>query len=183
MKPHEKRLEFIRMRAEGSSYSQIAKALRISKSTCTAWNKELEAEIADLKREHLEELHSTYHMTKAARIKELGESLQSINKALEVADLKEIPPERLLHYKLKYMEALKSEYTGEVEPFEFSEEVHPEEIIHALGDLLNRLRAGDVTLEQASRESLIIGNLLKAYDAVEIQEKLSALETILGRRL
>lgn len=182
MKPHDKKLEFIRMRAEGMSYSQIAKALSISKSTCTTWERELADQVADLKREHLEELYSTYHMTKAARITRIGETLESINTALEAADLSEVPTERLLDFKLKYTEALKGEYTGGGAPYLFSDSIKPEEIVRAMGDLLERIRAGEVTTEQAGRESLVIANLLKAYDAVELKEKLDALEAIVGGR-
>ena len=41
MKPQETKTEFIKLRAEGKSYSYIAEALHISKSTCTAWETEL----------------------------------------------------------------------------------------------------------------------------------------------
>ena len=37
-------------------------------------------------------------------------------------------------------------------------------------------------MEQAGRESLVIGNLLKAYDTVELQNKLQTLEAIIGGR-
>jgi hypothetical protein len=49
-----------------------------------------------------------------------------------------------------------------------------------MGDLLDRVRAGEVTTEQASRESLILSNLLKAYDTVEVKAKLEELEAIVG---
>jgi len=44
------------------------------------------------------------------------------------------------------------------------------------------VRTGEVTPEQANRESTIIANLLKAYDTVEVKEKLNALESIIGSR-
>jgi DNA-directed RNA polymerase specialized sigma24 family protein len=43
MKPQEQKAEFIRLRAEGKSYSFIAGSLKISKSTCTSWERELKA--------------------------------------------------------------------------------------------------------------------------------------------
>ena len=48
-------------------------------------------------------------MTKEARIKKLGDTLEGINTALDGADLSTIPPEKLLDFKLKYTEALKEE--------------------------------------------------------------------------
>lgn len=182
MKPQEQKTEFIRLRAEGKSYSVIADTLHISKSTCTAWERELKDAIAELKQEQLNELYSSYYMTKEARIKKLGETLDGINTALDGADLTEIPPEKLLEYKLKYMEALKGEYTGSGTPYQFTDRLDPKEIVTALGDLLNRIRAGEVTAEQANRESTVIANLLKAYDTVEVKAKLDALESLVGSR-
>jgi len=43
LKPQEQKAEFIRLRAEGRSYSYIADTLHISKSTCTAWEREKKA--------------------------------------------------------------------------------------------------------------------------------------------
>jgi len=56
LKPAELKQEYIKLRAEGRAYSYIADKLRISKSTCTKWEKELEADIAQLKREELNTL-------------------------------------------------------------------------------------------------------------------------------
>lgn len=182
MKPQEKKTEFIRLRAEGRSYSYIADKLHISKSTCSSWEQELKGAIAELRQEQLNELYSSYAMTKEARIKKLGDTLESINTALDGADLSEIPPEKLLDFKLKYTEALKGEYTGSGTPYQFTDRLDPKEIVVALGDLLNRIRAGEVTTEQASKESTVIANLLKAYDTVEVKAKLDALEAIVGGR-
>ena len=141
MKPRELKQEYIRLRAEGRAYSYIADNLHISKSTCTKWEKELEAEIAQIKREELNTLYDTYHMRKEDRIKKLGDTLEKVETALDAT-----------------------------------------EIVKALGDLLNRVRAGEVTTEQASRESLILSNLLKAYETVEVKAKLDALEAVIGGR-
>lgn len=182
MKPQETKTEFIRLRAEGRSYSYIADKLHISKSTCSSWEAELKGAIAELKQEQLSELYSSYSMTKEARIKKLGDTLESINTALDGADLTELPPEKLLDFKLKYTEALKGEYTGSGIPYQFTDRLDPKEIVIALGDLLNRVRAGEITAEQANRESTVIANLLKAYDTVEVKAKLDALEAIIGGR-
>lgn len=182
MKPQETKTEFIRLRAEGRSYSYIADTLHISKSTCTDWERELKAQITELRQEQLNELYSSYAMTKEARIKKLGDALESIDTALAGADLSTIPPEKLLDFKLKYTEALKEEYTGTDAPFKFSEKIEPKEIVKALGDLLERIRAGEITTEQAQRESTVIANLLKAYDTVEVKAKLDALDAVIGGR-
>lgn len=183
MKSYEQKTEFIRLRAEGKSYSAIADTLHISKATCTAWERELKDAIAELKQEKLNELYSSYFMTKEARIRKLGDTLNSINTALDDADLSQIQPEKLLEYKLKYTEALKEEYTGIGTPYQFTaDKIEPRDLVTALEDLLNRVRTGEVTPEQANRESSVITTLLKAYDLVEVRTKLEALESLLESR-
>lgn len=180
MKPSELKQEYIRLRAEGKSYSYIADKLHISKSTCSKWETQLEADIAQLKREELNSLYDAYSMKKEARIKKLGDTLDRVEDALDAVDLKEVAPEKLLDFKLKYTEALQKEYTGTEPAFKLGEDIKPEDIVTALGDLLNRVRAGEVTQEQANRESLVLSNLLKAYEQVELKAKLDELEAIVG---
>lgn len=182
MKPQELKKEYVRLRAEGKSYSVIAEQLHISKSTCTKWEKDLAAQIDELKRADFQELCESYGMTKEARIKKLGDTLEKINEALEKADFSAVDPAKLLDYKLKYTEALKGEYIGTKPAVELGTSIDAKDIVTALGDLLNRVRAGDVTAEQASRESLVLSNLLKAYDTVEVKAKLDELEAIIGGR-
>jgi len=182
LKPAELKQEYIKLRAEGRAYSYIADKLHISKSTCTKWEKELEADIAQLKREELNTLYDAYHMKKEARIKKLGDTLEKVETALDATDLQEVAPEKLLDFKLKYTDALQKEYVGTEPAFKFSSNIDATEIVTTLGDLLNRVRAGEVTTEQASRESLILSNLLRAYETVEVKAKLEKLEAIVGGR-
>ena len=136
MKPQETKTEFIKLRAEGKSYSYIAEALHISKSTCTAWETELKDAIAELKQEQLNELYNSYYMTKEARIKKLGETLDEINTALTGRDLSELPPEKLLDFKLKYTEALKEEYIDYV----VKRKQHPYETINGLPTNIEKVK-------------------------------------------
>lgn len=53
MKDTEKKLEYVRLRASGKSYSFIAKELGISKSTCSSWEKELKTDIETLRQDSL----------------------------------------------------------------------------------------------------------------------------------
>lgn len=183
MKPQEQKTEFIRLRAEGRSYSYIADTLHISKSTCSTWERELQDTIAELKQEQLNELYTSYAMTKEARVKKLGETLNGINEALEAVDLSEIPAEKLLDFKLKYTEALKGEYTGSGKAYQLNKgNIEAKDIVQAYADLLARVQAGEISTEQASRESAVLANLLKAYDLVEVKAKLDALEAIVGGR-
>lgn len=181
MKPRELKKEYVRLRAEGNSYSTIAAQLHISKSTCASWERELKTQIDELKREELAELCESYGMTKEARIRRLGDTLDKINHAIEQADFATVDPAKLLDFKLKYMEALKGEYVG-TKPAVELDAVNGKSIVAALGDLLNRVRAGEVPTEQAQKESGILAQLLKAYDTVEVKAKLDELEAILGGR-
>lgn len=181
MKPAELKKEYVRLRAEGKSYSAICGRLHISKSTCTKWEKALAAQIDELKRAELAELCESYSMTKEARIRRLGDTLERINAALEKADFSTVDPAKLLDFKLKYTEALKGEYVGTMPALKL-DTVDAKSIVTALADLLNRVRVGEVTTEQAQKESGILAQLLKAYDTVEVKAKLDELEAIIGGR-
>ena len=117
-----------------------------------------------------------------ARIKALGETLNSINTTLHEREFTEVLTEKLLDFKLKYMEALKNEYVelDNVNPLQ--DNFQARDILNQMADLLNRFRAGIVTPEQATREGLIIGNILKAYEDVELKDRLDALENVLRER-
>lgn len=182
MKANEQKQQYIKMRADGCSYRKIAQELGISKSTCQRWEKELAEDIAELKCNQLNELYDEFYMKKEARIKELGATLSKIDNALGNVDMATIPPEKLLDFKLKYMEALQKEYISTAPAYRIKDDVDATDIVNAYGDLLNRVRAGEVTGEQASKESVILANLLKAYDIVEVKSKLDEIETILGSR-
>lgn len=183
MKTNEIKQEFIRLRAEGLSYREIEAKLGVSKSTCQAWEKAYKEEIAELRADSMKELYNAYGMTKEARIKRLGDTLNRLQTALDGIDLRTVPPEKLLDYYLKYSDALRAEYAPPRKPIDFSKgNRDTAELVDAIGDLLNRVRAGEITSEQAGRESTAIANLLKAYSVEELQQKLDALESILETR-
>lgn len=182
MKPNDQKNDFIRLRAEGKSYTAIGKELNISKSTCTAWEKELKAEIAEKKKEQLEEMYEAYYMTREARITKLGQTLESIEDALSEVDFTQVSPEKLLDYKLKYMEALKQEFIDTTPAIPLDDSFNPRDIIVVLADLLKRIRNREINLDQASRETMVITNILKAYETVELKAKLEALEDLVGGR-
>lgn len=179
MKPAELKMEYIQLRADGKSYRAIAAQLHISRTTCAAWEQELKSEIDDLRRAELSSLYESFGMAKEARITALGGTLERINAALEDADFSKIPPEKLLDYKLRYMEALKLEYVGGKPALEL-EDINAKSILAALGDLLNRTRAGEIPADQAQREGAIIAQLLRAYETTEVKAKLEELELIVG---
>lgn len=182
MKPVEIKHNFIELRAEGRSYDYIAKELHISKSTCKSWEEELSEEIASRRKAELETLYKCYGMTKEARIKRLGDTLDRIEDALAKADLTEIAPDKLLELKLKYREALLKEHIGTEEAYKLSDNMDLKDIVIAMADLLQRVRAGEVNTEQANRESIVLTNLLKAYEVADIKAKVDRMEAILESR-
>ena len=80
------------------------------------------------------------------------------------------------------MAALKEEFIEPHQDSQLQAGFTATDILNSLGDLLNRIRAGQVTTEQAARESMIFANLLKAYDQVELKAKIEALESVIGGR-
>ena len=181
MEAQEKQLDFIRLRAENNSYNKISKELSISKDTCSKWEKQLQSEITKHKKDQLEELYTSYFMYKESRITELGESLKAINKALESKDLEKIPAEKLLDYKLKYMTELKKEYI-QLKENDIGTEPTPENILKELFSLIGKIRTGEITNDQAMKENYILLNTLKAFETIDLKDKLELLESIVGGR-
>lgn len=182
MKDNETKSSFIELRAVGKSYDAIAKELHISKSTCKEWGDAFEAEIKERKRAELDALYNEYGMAKASRIERLGKTLKQIDKALDVADLSSVPPEKLLDMKLKYAEALANEYAGESPLIEFKGD-SAGEVLRYLGDLLARVRSGEASKDQAGREVAVLGSFLKAYDQLELKKRIDAIEGVMEARL
>lgn len=180
MEGTEKRVKFIELRAQGLSYRVICKELDISRATCSKWNAELTTQIAELKRDNLLELYNSYFMVKEARIKQLGETLRKVNKALESKDFSEIPADKLLDYKIKYISELKEEYI-DLGTDKNMQEVNTENILSELSELLERVRSGNTTQAQTAKEISILGSMLKAYEATTIEKKLDELKLLLSK--
>lgn len=160
MKAQAKKMEFIRLRAEGKSYRQIEAEAGISKSTCSEWEQELRADIARLRHENLEALYEAYGMTREARIRRIGETLHRIDEALADVDLSALPPERLLDFKLKYSAALKEEYSAAA-PMEATGAAT--DTLETIQELYRRTASGDTTVEQAKTELSILDHMVDGY--------------------
>jgi hypothetical protein len=182
MRPYDQRLEFIRLRAEGRAYSYIGEKLEISKDTCHKWEAELKTEINTTKQEALGELYNQYHMTRQARIKRLGDTLNRIEDALAGKDLTQLPAERLLEYRLRYAEALQTDYADLTSHKAKTKNIEADDLIGELASLINRLRDGEISTDQASKEGQILGNMLKAYEATELKDKVDELQAVVRGR-
>ena len=163
MKDTETKARFIELRAEGQSYGKIADTLHISKSTCTAWEQELQQEIAGRERERLQELYSLYDMHKTNRIQHLGETLSRIDTALAGKDLAELPADKLLELKLKYERELKAEYVTPATPIEGDT---LEAILLQYKTTLEKSQSGEYTPAQTKAQVTVIKEALQTMRAI-----------------
>lgn len=165
--------QFILLRAENKSYSQIIKELNISKSSCIKLSKKLNSEIAQAKADRLQSLYNDYFMTKEARIQHLGETLKNIDKALEKADLSSLSPKDLLDYKLKYSQALKEEYIPVImdQPIEDNETGYTEILRALLARSRTAIDLGGLSTTELSKELLLIEKIHKAEQETASPEK------------
>lgn len=167
MKNAETKEQFITMRAEGQSFSSIAAALHISKSTCSKWEQELKARIAACKEERLTDLYTQYKIGREAHIKKLGATLESIDDALALKDLKEVPADKLLKLKLLYEDKLQSLYIEPTDGQESFTEYNEEELLKAVAALYEKLKTGAITTQQGKAELATIEGVRKAIIAKE----------------
>ena len=165
--------QFILLRAENKSYSQIIKELHISKSSCIKLSKKLNSDIAQAKADRLQSLYNDYFMTKEARIQHLGETLKNIDKALEKADLSSLSPKDLLDYKLKYSQALKEEYIPVImdQPIEDNETGFTEILRALLARSRTAIDLGGLSTTELSKELLLIEKIHKAEQETASPEK------------
>ena len=165
MKDTEKRAEFIELRAAGKSYQQIAEALNISKSTCSAWGQELEQEIAVRSQERLQELYSLYDMHKQSRITRLGDMLNQIDAAIAQKDLTELPADKLLELKLKYQRELKAEYSEPITPIA---ESSLEAILLQYVTILEKTQSGEIS---AAQSKALLAAVHETHDTMKAIER------------
>lgn len=177
----EEKNRFIDLRARGYSYSKIAEELRVSKATLTLWDKDLKEEIKKLRALQLDELYTKYSMLKEARITKLGDTLERVEQELGRRNLSAVSTDKLLDYKMRFMKELREEYIDPQEDRNVTK-LNAKSILSELFTLLERLRGGEITKDQANREGIILGAILKAYEAHSLEEKIASLEAIIGRR-
>jgi len=109
MENHKTKEQFIQLRAQGLSYSNISKEIGKSKQTLIDWGKELEEEIRNLKAIELEAIYEKYFLLKKARLQSFGIVTQRIRQEIESRDFSDIPTEKLLDMFLKYNSIIKQE--------------------------------------------------------------------------
>lgn len=100
---------FIQLRANGMSYDNIAKRMKVSKPTLINWSNELQTEIHNLREIQKESLREQFAISKRHRIEMLSEQLRKARDELLKRDYKDVPTLQLLSAVMKIEERIAQE--------------------------------------------------------------------------
>jgi transposase-like protein len=178
----EQKHQFVMLRAKGYSYARIASKLGVAKGTLTAWNIELEAEIAKARSVELEALQEEFFLLKEGRIRLIGEQLKAIQTEIGKRDLSKVGTEKLLDLQLRYFGELKGEYVETGQRTGIGPKLNSSDISEQLQSLLSRYRAGEIGEPQAKLEQAVLQSMLKAIEQTELAAKLERLEAVIRSR-
>jgi DNA-binding CsgD family transcriptional regulator len=104
--------EFIRLRAEGKSFSKIADQLEVSRPTLIKWSGELQSQISAARYAQLEALAEEYGLLKEARVKAFGQLLEKLTTELSKRELAEVPTFQLLKMILDVSSRVRGEFSS-----------------------------------------------------------------------
>ena len=178
----EQKSRFILLRAKGLSYAKIAKDLKVSTSTLTNWNQELQEEIAQAKAVELETLQEEYFILKEGRIRLLGGQMRTIQEEITGRDLSKVSTERLMDLQLRYFGELKTEYVATPERDRIGTKLNSEDIAEQLQLVLERYKAGQIDEAHARQEQTILQSMLKAIEQTELVARLEKIESVVNSR-
>jgi transposase-like protein len=178
----EQKQRFVILRAKGYSYARIAKELGVSKGTLTAWNTELDAEIARLRAIELEALQEEFFLLKEGRIRLIGEQLKAIQTEIGKRDLSKVNTDKLLELQLRYFGELKGEYVETGQRTRTGPKLNSSDIAEELQGVLARYRAGEIGEAQAKLEEAVLQSMLKAVEQTELAAKVERLAAVIGAR-
>jgi transposase-like protein len=178
----EQKHRFVMLRAKGYSYARIARELGLSKGTLTAWNAELEAEIARARAVELEALQEEFFLLKEGRIRLVGEQLKAIQTEIGKRDLSKVNTDKLLELQLRYFGELKGEYVETGRRTETGPKLNSSDIAEQLQMVLARYRAGEISESQAKLEQAVLQSMLKAIEQTELAAKLERLQAVVQAR-
>ena len=178
----EQKSRFIHLRAKEYSYARIAKELKVSTSTLTNWNQELQEEVSQAKAMELEALQEEYFVLKEGRIRLLGDQLKAIQKEIGGRDLSNVSTEKLMDLQLRYLGELKSEYVATGARNKTGIKLDSREVADRLRSVLERYKAGEINEAQAKLEQAILQSMLKAVERTELATKLERLNAVVQSR-
>ena len=95
--------KFIYFRSRGMSYGEIARKIKVSKTTLVNWGKELNEEISTLSSEYKNELREKYQVSDIQRLEFLGERFKSIQEEIAKRGLGDLKISQLLGLEAKYL--------------------------------------------------------------------------------
>lgn len=178
----EQKQRFVVMRAKGYSYARITRKLGVSKGTLTAWNAELEVEVAKLRAMELEALQEEFFLLKEGRIRLIGEQLKAIQAEIGKRDLSQVRTDKLLELQLRYFAELKAEYVETRQRTRTGPKLNSGDIAEELQGVLDRYRAGEIDESRAKVELAALQSMLKAIEQTELATKLERLEAVVQSR-
>ncbi len=178
----EQKHRFVVMRAKGYSYARIGRELRVSKGTLTAWNAEMEAEVASVRAMELEALQEEFFLLKEGRIRLIGQQLKAIQAEIGGRDLSKVNLDKLLELQLRYFEQLKGEYVETGQRTKTGPKLNSSDITEQLQSVLVRFRAGEISESQAKLEQAVLQSMLKAIEQTKLAAKLERLEAVVQTR-
>ena len=102
MKIEKQITDFIQLRIEGKSFDEIAKSLKVAKSTLIEWNKiaEVKNSIKEDRAIAINTVIKAFNYDRQARLKALLQLSKKINDELQQRDLKEIATDKLLQMSI-----------------------------------------------------------------------------------
>lgn len=163
-----KQEKFIGLRAEGFSYMAISKKLKISRETCSKWEKELGERLSQEKRDRIESVYNQYGMMKEARIKGLGDLLKKVEGELSNRSLEDVSSDKLIDLSLKIREALKEEYS----PVNMgAQESLTESIRETVEILTTRIKSGELETNSLKSETASLLSLVKAKESLPSEDR------------
>lgn len=103
--------------------------------------------------------------------------LEKIDRAIARADLSKVPPEKLLAVRLQYIEAMQRDAMPKRKPLKGGD---IGTVLKAYIELINAVRAGELTSEQAIKENTILSGMAKAIETHELKDRIEEIERILN---
>lgn len=118
MEATEKKHQFVELRARGTSLENIAKCLKVSKTTLINWGKELSIEVSNAKQFEKDVLVEKYKASHHQRVEALLKLFEKLNAEFDKRDFSDLPTVKLIEQIQQTYHLINKELT----PFEISEE-------------------------------------------------------------
>lgn len=129
--------EFVKLRAEGWSYLDIAEKLGVSRQCLQNWSKDLSVEIENAKAFKADSIRAKYRMLQIQKVENFCDLLERIRTEIESRDLSEVPTDKLLDFFLRFTKEARSELFEQ----RFTDRTLPLEAISTMDEEWTKTRA------------------------------------------